>query len=83
MTHRYGQHAVAGEAVFAPDPSGRGGEDEGWLLNYVTDRTTMMTDFVVLEAGGLSEVARVHLPQRVPFGFHGNWLPTQAEAPPR
>jgi carotenoid cleavage dioxygenase-like enzyme len=75
LTHSYGPTSVAGEAVFAPDPSGTGGEDDGWLLNFVTDRTTMTSDFVVLAAADLSEVARVRLPQRVPFGFHGNWLP--------
>jgi carotenoid cleavage dioxygenase len=35
----------------------------------------MTTDFVVLDAPTLDEVARVPLPQRVPFGFHRNWLP--------
>ena len=74
-THCYGSQVLAGEAVFAADPTARGGEDDGWLLNFVTDRTTEMTDFVVLDAGTLSEVARVRLPQRVPFGLHGNWLP--------
>jgi carotenoid cleavage dioxygenase len=76
VTHRYGDTAVAGEAVFAPDPDGRD-EDSGWLCNYVTDRTTMTTDFVVLDAQTLDEAARVSLPQRVPFGFHGNWLPAE------
>ena len=35
------------------------------------------TEFVVLDAQDLSRppVARVSLPQRVPFGFHGNWVP--------
>lgn len=74
-THCYGPDVVAGEAVFAPDPLGSGAEDDGWLLNFVTDRTTMTSELVVLAAADLSEVARVHLPQRVPFGFHGNWLP--------
>jgi carotenoid cleavage dioxygenase len=74
QTHVYGEHAVAGEAVFAADAD-RADEDGGWLCNYVTDRTTMTSDFVVIDAASLDEVARVHLPQRVPFGFHGNWLP--------
>jgi carotenoid cleavage dioxygenase-like enzyme len=73
-THVYGPQAVSGEAVFAPDPDGSR-EDDGWLCNYVTDRSTMTTDFVVLSASSLDEVARVRMPQRVPFGFHGNWMP--------
>jgi len=77
ITRFYGRAQVCGEAVFAPDPA-RAGEDGGWLLNYVTDRTTLSTDFVVLDAATLDEVARVHLPGRVPFGFHGNWLPEVA-----
>ena len=28
-----------------------------------------------LDAESLDEVARVHLPRRVPLGFHGAWLP--------
>ena len=38
------------------------------------------TEFVVLDAQDLSRppVARVPLPQRVPFGFHGNWVPEPA-----
>ncbi len=73
-THRYGTHQVAGEAVFAPDPDGAA-EDDGWLLNFVTDKSALSTDLVILEAHDLDEVARVHLPRRVPFGFHGNWMP--------
>jgi len=36
-------------------------------------------DLVSGTAGTLDEVARVHLPQRVPFGFHGNWLPASVD----
>ncbi|WP_421861421.1 carotenoid oxygenase family protein [Parvibaculum sp.] len=34
-----------------------------------------MSDFVVLDATDISQgpLARVELPTRVPFGFHGNW----------
>ncbi len=74
QTHVYGRDQIGGEGVFAPDPNGHG-EDAGWLLNFVTDETSSTTDFVVLDAGTMDEVARVHLAQRVPFGFHGNWMP--------
>jgi carotenoid cleavage dioxygenase len=73
-THRYGPGQVCGEAVFAADPSSTA-EDGGWLLNFVHDRTTDRSDVVVLDAGTLDEVARVHLTRRVPFGFHGSFLP--------
>ena len=64
--------------MFAADPERAGGadaEDAGWLLAYVCDKATRATDLVVADARGMEEVARVHLPRRVPFGFHGSWLP--------
>jgi carotenoid cleavage dioxygenase len=72
-TRRYGPDQVCGEAVFAPDPSSDA-EDGGWLLNFVHDRASDRSDVVVLDAGTLDEVARVHLPRRVPFGFHGSFF---------
>ena len=50
---------------------------EGWLLTYVHDEAEDRSDLVVLDAGNVAAapVATVHLPQRVPAGFHGNWLP--------
>src|SRR6478735_10169156 len=64
------------EFVFVPR-EGSTAEDEGWLVGYtyVPDRDS--SDLLVLAADDLTSgpVARVQLPQRVPFGFHGNWLP--------
>ena len=36
----------------------------------------MQPDLVILDASapGSDPVARIHLPQRVPFGFHGSWI---------
>ena len=52
-------------------------EDDGWLLNIVFDRTTETSDLVIVDARDVEgePVARVHLPRRVPSGFHGNWMP--------
>ena len=62
--------------MFAADPHGTV-EDDGWLLSYVWDAATDSTDLVILDARDITAdaVARVHLPRRVPFGFHGSWLP--------
>ncbi|MET0666185.1 MAG: carotenoid oxygenase family protein, partial [Acidimicrobiales bacterium] len=50
----------------------------GWILSYVYDASTDRSDVVILAADDFTgdPVATVHLPQRVPFGFHGNWVPT-------
>ena len=64
-----------GESVFAPDPQGHA-EDDGWLVNAVYDSATDRTDICVFEANDVAAgpIARVHLTQRMPFGFHANWF---------
>ncbi len=64
-----------GEFVFVPDDDGAG-EDDGWAIGFVHDDTTERTDLVILDATapGAEPVARVHLPVRVPYGFHGSWI---------
>ncbi len=71
--HRYGAETVCGETVFTPDPSGSD-EDAGWLLNFVHDLRADQSSLVVLDASTLEEAARVLIPRRVPFGFHGSFL---------
>lgn len=78
-THAFRDGEITGEAVFAPDPSGTA-ENDGWILSMVSDVAGAHTDLVILDAHDLSETARVHMPRRVPFGFHGNWLPDGSEA---
>ncbi len=64
------------EVTFVPDRDDSG-EGEGWLLTFVWDRSTDRSVLAVLDATdvGSGPVATVELPQRVPFGFHGTWLP--------
>ena len=40
-----------------------------------TTSAPTQSSVVVLDAATLEEAARVHLPRRVPFGFHGSFLP--------
>ena len=66
----------ASEAVFVP--SGPvSAEDDGWVLSLVYDADRDASDLLVLNAADFTgpPQAIVHLPQRVPFGFHGNWVP--------
>lgn len=68
-----GKGRFPSEAVFA---SAGSGEDEGYVLAIVYDAARDGSDFVVLDARNIAKgpVARVSLPQRVPFGFHGAWF---------
>ncbi|GAA2554567.1 carotenoid oxygenase family protein [Winogradskya consettensis] len=75
VTHDYGPGRVTMEPAFVPRP-GAGGEDDGWILSVVHDATVNRAELVVLDAADLTAapIARVHLPNRIPFGFHGNWV---------
>jgi len=79
----HGPGRCAGEPVFVGREGGTA-EDAGWLLTFVHDLGHGSTDFVVLDAAELDRgpVARVPLPQRIPFGFHGNWVSDRAVPPP-
>ena len=77
LDHHYGPGRSTGEGVFIPR-SAEAAEDDGWVMSLVYDRNTDRSDLVVLDARdfGGEPVATVHLPTRVPYGFHGNWIPT-------
>jgi carotenoid cleavage dioxygenase-like enzyme len=65
-----------GEAVFVPSTSGPADESSGWYLGYVYDPARNGSDLVIIDASDFAAppVARIKLPQRVPYGFHGNWI---------
>lgn len=55
-------------------------EDDGWVMALRHDTQTDRSDLAVFDAQAITDdpVAVVHLPVRVPAGFHGNWMPTGA-----
>jgi len=77
--HDFGPGCRPGEAVMAPAHDAAR-EDEGWLLCFVHDAARDASDLTILDAQqpAAAPVARIQLPQRVPFGFHGNWLPDES-----
>ncbi len=73
--HDFGPAAQPGEFVFAESgPSA--GEDEGWVMGFVYDMERDASDLVILDASDVASkpTARIHLPRRVPHGFHGSWI---------
>jgi len=77
-THDEGAGRMFLEPVFVPRALDAG-EDDGWILAYVYDAPSDSSDVVILHAQDFTAppIAKIHLPQRVPFGFHGNWVPNQ------
>jgi carotenoid cleavage dioxygenase-like enzyme len=78
VEHAFGTAASPGgpgEAVFVP-ASGSADESSGWYIAYVYDQARDGSDLVIIDASdfGGKPVARIKLPQRVPYGFHGNWI---------
>ncbi|OHU22761.1 carotenoid oxygenase [Mycobacteroides franklinii] len=73
----FGGHRQASEFIFVPSGE-NAGEDDGVLMGFVYNSVDDRSDLVLLDAATLHVVGTVHLPARVPNGFHGNWMPTQS-----
>ena len=78
--HTSGEGRNPGEPVFVSAPGADPNSDEGWVVTYVYDDGSGKSEFVIVDATNFTgePVARVKLPQRVPFGFHGSWIPDPA-----
>ena len=73
--HEFGTDRFPGEFVFVPAHDGAA-EDQGWLVGLVVDMAAETTDLTILDARDFTgdAVAAVHIPHRVPLGFHGAWI---------
>lgn len=60
-------------------------EDDGWIMSYVFDESQLdangnagpgaKSELWIVDAKDMKEVVcRIKLPQRVPYGLHGNWF---------
>jgi carotenoid cleavage dioxygenase len=81
-TFDHGAGRSGGEPVFVSRPDSQA-EDDGWLVTMVHDLNDDRTELAVLDAQDFDRgyVARVLLPQRVPYGFHGNWVSDRSVPP--
>lgn len=68
----FGEGAYCGEPVFVPRGAAEG---DGWLLALVWDSQKNESVLAVLDATRVADgpVARIHMPARVPGGFHCHW----------
>jgi carotenoid cleavage dioxygenase len=69
-----------GEPVFIPrtdDAVTAANEDDGYVMALRQNLDTELSELAIFDARAFTDepVAVVHLPARVPNGFHGNWMP--------
>jgi len=71
----YGAGNGCGEPLFVPRHEGAE-EDDGYVLVLSYDQARNASVFDVLDARDIAgePVARVRIPNRIPYGFHGNWV---------
>ncbi|MCJ1382419.1 hypothetical protein MMC17_005532 [Xylographa soralifera] len=74
----------AQESRFVPREAGTS-EDDGWLVSYVFDESQLdsneecgpsaRSELWIIDAKNMTDVvAKIQLPQRVPYGLHGSWF---------
>ena len=73
--HHLKNGRTGSEASFIPKENAKS-EDEGYLISFVYDPEANNSELVILNAQELGDepLARIHLPVRVPAGFHGSWI---------
>jgi carotenoid cleavage dioxygenase len=74
--HDFGPGAASLEPLFV-SREGATDEDDGYVMSYVFDARRNASDVVILSAQDFAgpPLAVIELPVRVPFGFHGDWIP--------
>ena len=74
QVHTFAAGDVPGEPVFIPRTSREG---DGWLVSVVYFGSEDKSGIAVFDAAAVASgpVGIAKLPRRVPYGFHGNWVP--------
>ncbi|XP_073151017.1 carotenoid 9,10(9',10')-cleavage dioxygenase 1-like isoform X2 [Henckelia pumila] len=74
--HKFPENTFCSGAAFVAKSGGLA-EDDGWIITYVHNESTDTSQVYIVDATKFSEepVAKISLPRRVPYGFHGAFLP--------
>jgi carotenoid cleavage dioxygenase len=73
--HRLQNGRTGSEASFVPAANAKD-EDDGYLMSFIYDPNEDASELVIMSAKEMTDapLARIHLPVRVPTGFHGSWI---------
>ena len=75
-TVQLGKDVYTQEFVFAPALGGEK-ENDGYVLGLIRDELASSSECWILDARrfGDGPLARIRIPDRVPYGFHSHWVP--------
>ncbi|TYJ29937.1 hypothetical protein E1A91_A06G100700v1 [Gossypium mustelinum] len=78
--HMFEKNTFGTGAAFVPKQGGVE-EDDGWVVTFVHNEDTNISQVLIIEAKSFTSkpVARITLPFRVPYGFHGTFRPMQLQ----
>ncbi|KAK9274380.1 hypothetical protein L1049_019194 [Liquidambar formosana] len=74
--HKFAENTFCTGAAFVPKHGGLE-EDDGWIITFVHNEDTDISQVYVIDTKKFScePVAKITLPSRVPYGFHGAFMP--------
>ena len=77
ITRDFGASSRLGEPIFVAR-EGATAEDEGWVMALSHDEATDESRLTILNAQDFNgaPAATITMPRRIPYGAHGNWMPT-------
>ncbi|KAL9167979.1 hypothetical protein ABFS82_05G131600 [Erythranthe guttata] len=75
--HMFPENAFCTGSAFVAKNGDNVEEDDGWIVTFVHNETTDISQVYIVDAKNFSSepVAKITLPCRVPYGFHGAFMP--------
>ncbi|KAL8512319.1 hypothetical protein ACS0TY_018698 [Phlomoides rotata] len=74
MKFMYGDNKYGGEPLFLQRHPSSEEEDDGFILAFAHDEKEWKSELHIVNATTMTLEASVHLPSRVPYGFHGTFI---------
>ncbi|XP_028118578.1 9-cis-epoxycarotenoid dioxygenase NCED3, chloroplastic-like [Camellia sinensis] len=78
--HKFAKNNFCTGSAYVSKPGGSE-EDDGWIVAYVHDEDTDTSHVIVVDAKNFQgePIAKIPLPQRVPYGHHGAYFQTPSQ----
>ncbi|KAJ4830753.1 hypothetical protein Tsubulata_020784, partial [Turnera subulata] len=75
--HKFEKNTFCTGAAFVPKPGKTVEEDDGWIITFLHDEDTFKSKAYIIDTKNFTNepVAKITLPHRVPYGFHGAFMP--------